>query len=333
MRNILIVNRLNTDNLGDQIIAKTMKQLFSDDEVVVNQADYIFTPERTYNRYVDRLLRFIYKQKCKRMIRESDCVIFGGGELISSSETFFSTFVEWNRLIDKSNGKKIKFLFSVGIEGEFSEFQKEQLTKILKNYSGIYVRDEKSYQLLLDITDSLYIHKIHMMPDCVFALKQEYKSPKKNIALLGITSIERHNKHNKLHFNNKCDLYDYYYKRLNDIRTSYNIDVSVIYNTRGDRKVAYEFKEYLKLKKNDDVCIINTDTNEKLIESISKATMVISPRMHACIVALVYNCKVMPVVLSKKMENFDVLYIKNKRNIQELRASVKKEKENLLSQM
>lgn len=44
MKKVMIVNRLHTDNFGDRIIAKSMHGLFSDENIHVTHADFIFNP-------------------------------------------------------------------------------------------------------------------------------------------------------------------------------------------------------------------------------------------------------------------------------------------------
>lgn len=46
MKNVVIVNRINTDNFGDRIISKSMHELFQSININVFHADFIFNPDK-----------------------------------------------------------------------------------------------------------------------------------------------------------------------------------------------------------------------------------------------------------------------------------------------
>lgn len=312
MKQILIINRMNTDNFGDRIITKSMTNLFNDKNIRVKHADYIFSPEIPFEKYswtkraTRYLKKIVYKLFCIKEVSKSDAVIFGGGELIASNGIFFSSFIQWNKIIKAVNKNCKCFLFSVGVTGDFSENKKGKLNQYLMDYKGIYVRDFGSQKKLSDLTNENPT-KVDFTPDCVFSLCCEQTKSEDKL-LLGITSLFRHNKQKKIKFDTETDLFDWYLLKLNEMRT--NETVEVIYNDNQDKKIA---KQFIKL--------------------LSTAKKIISPRMHACILGIILGKEVVPVIFSEKMYNFQQMYCNKHTDLTSIASNINESAEDIITKV
>lgn len=320
MEKYLIINRCHTDNLGDRIIGHTMNMLFKRMQIEVFQADYVFSPN--INNDASMISRIMYVYKCIKKIKKCNKVIIGGGELLSSTKSFFGAFVRWNRLMRRYNPNAEKYLFSVGVQGPFDAAQIKYIQETLKGYKGIYLRDHKSIQLINTITNDAISHKIHYIPDCVFNIYSNNEAPKEELALFSLTGLKRHNKHGYIRFDSDVDLYEYYYNLLETIKRRYQCSIKLFYNTKDDKSAVYGFKEYISEKYHMVIPIIDIEDEETLISIISKSKVLVSPRMHACILGLVYGADLIPIRLSEKMNDFCDLYCDKSVNIDDLRSVI-----------
>ena len=304
MKKVVIINRTNTDNYGDKIISNTMKFLFSDNKFKVQTRDYIFNKKsRILNHFFrDKLNELEYKRNI-RFIKKADIIIIGGGELLSGESHFYSALKKWIDIIDKYNPKAKKFIFACGVTNSFSD------KTIIQKFDKVYVRDEFSKEILESIVGK-ELSLIEEIPDCVFGFKlKRYK--KKNRICLGVTDINRHNKHKLIPFKSNEELIGYYDEILTDIKYEYpNSTVNLIYNTKSDyiySKMVYKALKgkykFLKLK--------HLHSEKNLIREICSSKLIISPRMHALIIAMISQTKYKPIVISNKINSFVKKYDKS----------------------
>ncbi|GLL52299.1 polysaccharide pyruvyl transferase family protein [Tetragenococcus halophilus] len=335
MKQILIINRMNTDNFGDRIITKSMTNLFNDKNIRVKHADYIFSPEIPFEKYswtkraTRYLKKIVYKLFCIKEVSKSDAVIFGGGELIASNGIFFSSFIQWNKIIKAVNKNCKCFLFSVGVTGDFSEKQKGKLNQYLMDYKGIYVRDFGSQKKLSDLTNENPT-KVDFTPDCVFSLCCEQTKSEDKL-LLGITSLFRHNKQKKIKFDTETDLFDWYLLKLNEMRT--NETVEVIYNDNQDKKIAKQFIKYAHSKGYKFRKLVEIKDEEQFIKLLSTAKKIISPRMHACILGIILGKEVVPVIFSEKMYNFQQMYCNKHTDLTSIASNINESAEDIITKV
>lgn len=306
----VIINRCHTDNYGDRIIAKCMRELFRIDVRYPCLVDYSFAPFYTKYRLMRKLLlpvaQKIYLKNCSRIVNENDTFIFGGGELLSPG--FLKYFLKWNSLIESKTEKYHRFLFAVGFVNSFNEDDIIKLGDVLSHFDGIFLRDQNSYDCFVERLKKCNLSNVHVMPDSVFSLKTPNITHKEGIAF-GITSAKRHQKHGVVSFNNDLELYEYYEKILEHLKAQYNEKlIHFIYNTDSDRICMKGFLNYYNQKHNTSLRLANIKKEDDLINIINRSAVVASPRMHACIVACVCNSIVEPILISKKMQSFGEIY-------------------------
>lgn len=331
MKQILVVNRINTDNYGDRLIARSMRELFHTSNSCIIHADFAFFPyvaKHKLTKAVFPVARILYRLNCYTMIRNSDCVIIGGGELISGETLFFDSLQRWIQMIKKVNSKAKIFLYSVGVTENLSEKQIEILNYLSKDITSIWVRDNKS---LLYLKNVLMYDKINYVPDSVFSLS--VSSCSKDGISVGITSLRRHAKHHFLSFKNEEEMFEYYYNRLINVYNRLKSTVRLIYNTIEDKIVARRFGVFLEQKGFSDYkeCVLHGE--EDLMNVIASSEYIISPRMHACILGVVSGCEVEPIIISNKMHSFSEMYNNNRMDIESIKLSIQIEKKRLFDML
>ena len=133
--------------------------------------------------------------------------------------------------------------------------------------------------------------------------------------LIGLTDLNRHNKHGLVKFGSNTELFEYYWSLIDTFDSN---EVLLIYNSNSDKEMAYAFSAYVNKTKQARLKIANIQNEFQLVDLISNAKLVISPRMHSCIVAYSYCVKCIPVIISDKMKVFQSTYCENINNVSDL---------------
>ena len=153
--NVLIINRKNTNNLGDCAISASMKKLFeayadvyTEDFCSAKESSSIKSYSIKTTPYIHPLKkkiaenRFVrkysWKKKNKSLFdvlndRKYDYIVIGGGELIQSNFIFPLALYEWVKRAKKLHPNAKIVLFSVGCTKKFENFQHRLVKKSLKD--------------------------------------------------------------------------------------------------------------------------------------------------------------------------------------------------------
>jgi polysaccharide pyruvyl transferase WcaK-like protein len=347
----LLINRGNTDNLGDKAINFTMKSLLEKAGVEVDFMDFIGEKAKSVNYLNEAYLRLdkgsisntksIFKSFIRRIVwltkrsgmfsvcfgkNKVDIVFIGGGQLINSNVYFPIAMFLWIILFKTFSKAKV-VLFGIGSESQFNLIDRWLYKSALKKADEIYVRDYDSHKTLSEVFGA----KAKYAPDVVYAIKQfiEVSGPNKSKrALIGPTSLKRLHKHNNK-FNVKSDVDFWEDIILKYIRQSYITEL--FYTTIEDLVECIKVQRNFKLKYNQDISIATIDSLDELISVISSAQVIVSQRMHALILGQVYGCSLEPILISDKLISFKKQYLDTQKDIDELSMAVEKQLKDALS--
>lgn len=331
MKKVLLLNRKNTDNLGDIAINLSMRKLIesigyeciSEDFSNPIEAGYINTTKSTTNRncsvsnkivslllnmirHIPLLYCYVWYLHNKRLFKVLetqyiDAVVIGGGELVQSNLVFPIALYWWTKLIHRHNiGKCI--LFAIGVKREWDSYQKRMIDNSLKYVDNIYVRDLESQHNM----QSIFCREAHLVPDAVFVNPIE-KRGKGEFSLYGITDYNRIKKHST-ELADKAAYYERSVKEIKNIEEETRMEVILFYTTKADLNECRKFNTYCKRKFDFDLKIADISVLDDLKAYLSEAAVVASPRMHACILGKLYSTDVRPVLISKKMRSFAEIY-------------------------
>lgn len=332
MKRILLLNRKNTDNLGDIAINLSMKKLIEsignecidEDFTNPNKSGYINkTAPRISNNNVSiidgirrkfhKIIRsfpllycFFWYFQNSRLFKvlnrhHFDELVIGGGELVQSNLIFPIALYWWSKLSYYHKVEKC-ILFAVGVTREWEPFQKRLVAKSLKHIDDIYVRDEESQRNM----QVIFGRKAHLLPDAVFINSIEDRG-KGEYSLYGITDFRRIKKHTSM-FTDRESYYECSFKEIKDIENETHKKVLLFYTTKADLDECRAFKAYCQKGHNVDLKIANISVLDELKDYIANAIVIASPRMHACILGKLSNKDVRPILISTKMKSFAELY-------------------------
>ena len=172
------------------------------------------------------------------------------------------------------------------------------------------MRDEKSAENLR----YFFGKQSRVVPDSVFVNPIE-KGPISNHVIYGITPFSRFLWHNKIAL--YTDIDTFYEKCRTDIEAYLESgkSVSLFYTTKDDLNSCYSFNQYCSHKYGCSYPIAAIQTLDDLLSVIKSSGIVVSARMHACILATLLSKQVCPIVLSEKMKSFVQRYM-NKCDIE-----------------
>lgn len=319
-KNILIISRCITDNLGDQAISKAMLSLAEEMTSATVYAVDLTTEEHSNSQmywFKHRLYKLFSRMGggdvAWRMENQGlfkilenvtfDLVLIGGGELVQSNSIFPLALDTWTQKIRNKQPNSAIYLFGVGVTSKFSQKDREHIKNMLKRVSGVVVRDAASKENL----QRLYGFKSTVIPDVVYSMQMQADDNNKvevrKGVLYGLTNWERIEKYGIYAESHEA----YYQKTLAMI--SECGEGQLFYTTKNDYKECLRFQNYSR-SKNVIVEIAEYSDIESLFKLLRGKEKVFSPRMHGCIIADLCGCMTEPILISPKMESYKSTYKK-----------------------
>lgn len=351
MKHILLLSRVNTKNLGDQAIGRSMISLFSPlGEVVqgdicemsnnkkIHILDYDINSlktrlsslltGKTWNHNSSNInnLRFITNSSFLKNIRwlktnrgiykillkkKYDLIVIGGGELISPS--FAYPLYLWSILIRLFQRKAKVVLFGVGVTDCTDKRKRRQLLSLVKTVSQVFVRDDLSKRNMA----GLYSKEAVEIPDVVY-VNDFHCSKEKTYTLYGVTTIERILKHNRL-YSTENEYFEELFRSIKKL--SENEKVCLFYTTQDDYDACVRFASHCLNAYNFKIEIAHFENLDELIAKVQESVRVYSPRMHGCIIGQLCGADIHPILISNKMKSFKEKYLEG-FDIQEARAQL-----------
>ncbi|AEX85586.1 hypothetical protein Marpi_1176 [Marinitoga piezophila KA3] len=194
MKKICIIGWYGTETLGDRAILAGLfsffKEVFGDFEINLGSLypDYsermLFEDKSLYKYILGKNLKIKMfnsknKKELKKAINNSDYVFMGGGPIMHIGPLYMINYAfKYAKKIKKKTG-----ILGCGIGPLFSTEYKKLAIKIIKNSDIIILRDEKSKQNILNISNELGItikkDKIKTSLDPATKLVLEYKRKNK----------------------------------------------------------------------------------------------------------------------------------------------------------
>lgn len=311
-----IYSWFKSGNIGDILIAKTSKELFSNyftcdyydivSGAKVDEPQIIFSSIQPNslkskildNKYLRSIIDFIFSFKENKIanfenanLNECDiAVFFGGNSLMDLGEILPSESIILNRRISKlkENNINVAFLFS-GVGPFKNNLSKRVMKKTLKMIDFISVRDVASFELCKSLgrTDDIEIWR-----DPVLSYKPSFEIKSKDIISLNV------------YFGSDKS-------KIGQMKQSYVFLIRAIKEKFNDKKIALycsemnDYKNLSNLKeyfKNDKMVIFVDVKNENdIFELYSKSIVVIGCRMHSLITAIISKVPVVAISWQQKV--------------------------------
>lgn len=321
MRNILLINRCKTDNIGDRAIGYTLldivKEISPSDNIFLE--DLVTNTEEDSYRYFSIFMRKVrslakrigmgwviqtyYKRGLYKVLKthDIDIAIIGGGELIQSNEKFAEAMYKWVKKIRSRNSSTKIILYGVGVTSNHKDKDQMYYRYVLKNVSDVYVRDYKSK----DNLKALYGVDSKVVPDVVYSMQVQLTDSLRSGVLYGITNWQRISRYG-VYGNNKSEYYQKSESTILELTKTDN--VSLFNTTYSDYRECLDFQKYLYSKYGILIPIVKISSLDDLINAYTKVTDVYSPRMHGCIIGDICGANTHPIIISPKMQTYKKIY-------------------------
>ncbi|MGN7503739.1 MAG: polysaccharide pyruvyl transferase family protein [Alphaproteobacteria bacterium] len=324
---IVIVSESNSDNIGDVLIERSLKQFLTQElniktvlslpfaNAVKEKSISINSPRKTNRRQryekikkntVYRLLSWLYNN-IKLLRREefkcANLVIIGGGQLILSNNTFPYALFVWC-LGSKLCGKKVMIL-SVGAGESFTNGETFLIKTALKLADYISFRDMSS----IHKAQQLFGISAKHIPDLAYTSKiiNCQRSESNKTCVICITDYAVYCRYRaetngpELSHSEYLGTWAAIYE--NAIEDGYSVKFA--WTTHKDKLETENLLSALKLPSIGKSEL----TLNQFIEIIESSTKMVSGRMHALIIGHLANVEVIPYIISKKIYDFNEEYL------------------------
>ena len=316
MKKILVFNQGHTENLGDIAIDKTLEKsltdlgfdvafipLWSADMVCsyINKCSIVKHLLHVFPFVTDILYEKYLKNHCS--MNGVDAIIVGGGELIGGHYGFNSALNVLSKIAKRNNIK----IFLYGVSGSKNRLKKIYQTRNLKSFSRlnrVFVRDSVSYEL---VTNVYKYTNVVVYPDVVYSYRivfDDYRlcSCSNGILVVPISFIKQLS--DGMGFIDK-DAYCDYLLDLIQNNCYTNDCITITSSCSDDDEFCEYFYKYLnKFYSDRDIRIIPYSSLKSYIDLLLENRIVISGRMHAMILALIFGCEVIPIPFKDKIKCF-----------------------------
>lgn len=350
MKRVLLINQGKTENLGDQAINIAFKNNLIANGWEVDFAGFAQTNEQTMQnmstnsklkgksllkRFTPKFIVWLFKyrkninEEFNRVTKNKkyDLVIIGGGQLIKTKGVFMLSLLSWYKILKQYLDCPI-ILAGIGADPKYSFFEKNIYKKLLSKFDSIYVRDQKSQEVLVN----QFNLETEYIPDIVFAFSKYYKPAEvlaKNKLLVMIFDY----KALKQNFGTSVSKEEYYKIWINLIKENIEPGLKIIlgYTTIGDKLETIEFSNYLNRFTDYKFEVVNTDTLENFVEELQETKSLISGRMHGMLLGMNYGCRLIPYIVSPKIQTFNDEWVNKEVNLEVVTLDIDKKIKEILS--
>ena len=330
-KKVLVLNQGSTENYGDIAINETIitylkSKGFQVDYCAFWLEELVFGKnDNQTNKFIVRLawhFNIIRDMLMKRFIKKDidissyDSVIIGGGELLGKHLGFNTAIYVWTNILFKHNIP----IYILGVSGnkDMSWRLLRRNKKSLHRCSRILVRDSYTYK----ICKETYKVDSEQKPDVVFAFRNICRQLENNEEIYAKDSlvcvpIIYEALKDKMNFQNKEQYFQYLNKLISN-KIKLNNKLIITTTVRDDDSLAEEFYLWLKRQNTQyDISLKKYSNINDYINILKHSHTVISARMHALILAILYDCKISVIPFKEKLQVFEKEYSHN-INIEEV---------------
>lgn len=340
---VLVINRGNSDNLGDQAIKYSLIKFLEEKKIQVAYSDFIqlttSLPDKNIKdktnttSFLKKILRqsaflvsiwhfflsirWFFKNKSEISCIASqgfDAVFIGGGQLILSGGLFPIALCTWSFLL-KKNKQKV-YIMGVGSGIRFNFFERLLYKKAFASCEKIFLRDSKSIELI----KNLFGYNAYFIPDLayLYPIKKGNKSAlnKKNnkCLIIGIVDYAVFLKYHIESCNNNMTVREYVYLWVDEIRKLiHNNNYTKLVLASSTKKDAYYSSVLYEILKAEQICddIINMGylDLDNFCQSLRQADGILSGRMHSLILSQLIGLDIFPWVISQKIASYAQDYL------------------------
>ncbi|MBF8807799.1 MAG: polysaccharide pyruvyl transferase family protein [Enterococcus lacertideformus] len=328
-KKVVTVSFIDSSNIGDQLISKTIEQELIIDYKVKNfsykyvENDFyckrINKKRRSwlnnvYNKYIKNIkvihtfiakakwfLYYNYKLKrqdseaLRKALRETGTLIIGGGNVIFDSSKHTFSALKFAHLLDiaEEEGAEV-FVCSIGIGPFQNEKQEKEAVRQLNRCKAVVLRDSLSQHYCIVNGFETAIKSV----DPVFLLKAENKMSDKELPIIGICVID---------YRISGASYEEYISYLNNLirlitmlDNCSNVKIVLFSTEKEDYKTVNELGK--ELRDMTSVSCYTLESDKELLTMYSNFDLIIGTRMHSMIVAISQTIPIIGLSWQQKVD-------------------------------
>lgn len=354
---VLVINEGCSPNLGDQAIRYCLENLLLNEDC---QVDFQFfsgknvaptalvtqqkTEKNNNESFVAKCLKKLVPQRLtwlkwlwrnRRMYtqffqknKQYDLVLIGGGQLLLANGHFPAALFLWVNLWKRWRQTKT-VLVGVGAGTTFGWQDSFFIRQALHLSDAVYVRDRKSQIVLQE----KFHYSSQFIPDVAFSIadyfpkKINLAKAEKPILLVLPIGYSVYLRYFKASESNKKISEIAYIKSWLEVVCRYigqGFAVQFSYTALGqDVAITQQLVASLSQKYQYDASVLAPTSLKHLCELIQKVDIVFSGRMHALILALAYEKKVISYNISPKLQVFEQEYIQTQVDLMATKQQIK----------
>lgn len=333
-KKIIVAAEMYSNNLGDGIIFDAINKLITDvsynkiniealdlsgkEIFSINPCSYIEKQEKKsklktlLSRF--KLVKKIYfftswilkdkstvKLKWSKIIKESDAVIIGGGQLITDENFYFPPRLYLVYKLCKIHKKPLA-IFGCGVGNKWGFFARRTYSKVLNYADFVSTRDNISNEKI----QTLGINSIHHSDPAFYLSSNNNDNDNDNNIYFNIQSPSDF-RYFVPTLKNMTDN-EYYFFWINLITEFNQLGYKITLHTNGHpqdiKTINLIYSLYEKSHPTSMLSILEpAKTPNELITQLKNCTMLISTRMHAGIIAYSMLNKVIPISWDRKVNN------------------------------
>lgn len=261
------------------------------------------------NNYIQNKLRKKFESSnIAEEINKADYLIVGGGNTVFDLSYYSNSTYKLKLIFDTANkfNKKV-FITSIGIGPFYRKNQLENAVGVLSDAEVITVRDEKTYNYLIDAG----LDNVYQSIDPVFMYQYPLKFQEKikkneDTCHIGISiidlSINKNPEEAVRNYNNSM------VKLINDLATQKGNIIHLYSSEPKDNDVIESI--YNDIDNKSNIVLENIDKKEDLFNLYQTLDYIIGTRMHSLIIGLTFNIPVIGISWQPKViELFKLLNI------------------------
>lgn len=321
MPRVLLINQGHTSNLGDVAINTVITTFLKNHDIDVicrpfeervEYFSFLPLPIRLFVGkcilHIEAIIDLLNTLRIRRYLKtvSASAAVIGGGELlIGQHPGLNSAFFCWTRELHKRGIP----IVVVGVSRDSTRHPRfdSRYIQALEKCSYISVRDHSTQNFL---QDAFHIRDVQYAPDVVFSYRsiasEDTSVQYKRDLTLCVPMAYSVSLSTFLGVASEDEYFDYILRLITQ-HTSPTARVAFTTTTREDVDTANRLARYAT-EHGLDARYIDAPSLTSFIALLSKTQLVVSCRMHACILGLEYDCKVVPIPIFEKLSVFQKEY-------------------------
>lgn len=313
-KRIIIIGQSLSANLGDQAIYEALKQIISEKghyeiaKYPIKATQFMNLRQRYSISWFIKIVRLltihipIHYASLARIVRNSDLVIIGGGQLILDHSLLSPIQFLITSFIPKLLGKTL-FICAIGAGPIRYRLSKILYRKAISFANQISVRDRYSLCTLVhDI--KIKSNNVTLTADPAITLHSKSKKKNRTHSVVGISTMAfQFPNHNVRGVNEK------YYKYVNDMHKLVDgliettVSRIILIPTEAPYDVEAMGDIYKKVRNKKNVELSSPANVDELIEIIRSCDVLIGTRMHSMLLALSHHIPIVGIAWHGKINS------------------------------